>query len=75
MFCNHKYSKVEGNYQYCTKCGKAIAAPKVECNHSWEEYGVYEKHSGTTGYLTGYIIVNKCNKCRTFEKFEISVYK
>lgn len=25
--CNHVYGKVEGYYQYCTKCGKAIVIP------------------------------------------------
>lgn len=35
-FCLHKFGKVENGYQYCQKCGIAIAAPKINCNHKWE---------------------------------------
>lgn len=37
MFCLYrKYSRIENGYQYCLKCGKAIAAPVKPCKHDWK---------------------------------------
>lgn len=40
MFCIHKYGKVqEDDYQYCTKCNKAIS---VSCLHKWDTVSKYK---------------------------------
>lgn len=68
MFCFHKYGKVEGNYQYCSKCGKAI---RLECDHVFkimEKYNIRERGITTPFQL---IILSKCEKCGEIKKTEL----
>jgi len=70
IFCNHKLGKVEGNYQYCLKCGKAFPAPKIECSHKWKEkgrYGVYNY-----GGVNGEILLYECTCCGETKMVKIS---
>lgn len=68
MFCNHKYGKVEGKYQYCQKCGKAIVAP---CAHKWKrmysrEYKTYNGFNILTNGGTIYFYECKiCGEAKT----------
>jgi len=62
-FCNHKYGEVKGNYQYCTKCGKAIVAPKVECNHIWVKEGEYEAGNMLGASFNAVLTTYHCKCC------------
>lgn len=62
--CKHKYGTVqEDGYQYCEKCGKAIAAP---CNHEWKRIKVVEVEE--YGNKVGDIFVDECTKCLKIRK-------
>jgi hypothetical protein len=70
VFCNHKLGKVEGNYQYCIKCGKAFPAPKVGCNHKWIQKGTQD--IGTIfGNVYKRVIVKECIHCGEIKQIEI----
>lgn len=60
MFCKHTYGKVDGNYQYCKKCGRAIAAPKTECNHIWEQ--IERAEQGTIFANCKFILIKSFRK-------------
>jgi len=60
--CFHKFGKVEGGYQYCQKCGIAIAAPKVECNHKWI-YKWAQDTKGPYGNTYKRTLLYECEKC------------
>jgi hypothetical protein len=62
-FCNHKFGKVEGNYQYCQKCGIAKAAPEVKCNHKWKREFVEDVYHVFSGRIYRKIILYECENC------------
>lgn len=72
FMCKHNYGKVEGNYQYCIKCGKAIAAPKIECSHSFKiEREIEHQHLISKGiYKRTYIL--RCTKCGDIKTIEVA---
>jgi len=63
MWHSHRWGKVEGVHQYCTKCGIARILP---CNHEWE---VYNQATITAfGASKGILYVLRCTKCGTIIK-------
>ena len=36
FFCSHKFSKLEGDVQYCEKCGIANIIEHTPCQHQWK---------------------------------------
>lgn len=76
MFCNHKYGKIEDGYQYCKKCGRAIVAPRIPCDHRWKqiERANFEITNGFGGISKkGILFLYKCEKCGETKtvKFEV----
>jgi hypothetical protein len=67
MFCRHKFGKVEGEYQYCKKCGKAISVP---CNHKFEKLHVFPV-TWIWGKTCAYIYVSRCVKCGEIKRDEV----
>jgi len=65
--CQHKYGKVEEDYQYCENCGIAIAAPKIVCTeHRWLIIDV--KGLTRTNYINGSsypftVYTQECENC------------
>jgi uncharacterized membrane protein YvbJ len=70
-FCIHKFGKVEDNYQYCSKCGKAIEAPKVKCDHKWETIVEGDVSSNITSRIIKKVYVNRCIICGEIKRVEI----
>jgi uncharacterized OB-fold protein len=66
--CRHKYGEVKEGYQYCAKCGKAIAAPKRECEHNWIEMDKYGAGSVFNNNIHTYIYMMRCTKCGETKK-------
>lgn len=56
--CNHKWGLINDGYQYCEKCGKAIA---VKCSHNYIIKGTLRVSLG--GVNKGYIYVLMCDNC------------
>ena len=73
MFHRCKYGKVEEGYQYCLKCGKAILAPVVKCQHVWvisEKYDIYTHlSSDRPGH---HLISDRCSKCGEIKITKVS---
>ena len=64
MICKHIYRKVQRDgYQYCEKCGKAIAAPKKQCSHKWEQIAICEKSNALTNNVNNIIRTLQCKIC------------
>lgn len=71
MWCRHKYGEVaKDGYQYCKKCGKAIAV-SAPCQHKWERLDTLERTSTVTGNVKGFIYVSRCVKCGEITQTEI----
>lgn len=67
MFCFHKFGYIVNGYQYCTKCNKAITAPrKEECNHVWVLEQAYKG-----GDIPKYVRILRCSQCGIATKQEI----
>jgi len=60
--CKHKFGKVEADgYQYCTECGKSLAAPKKNCDHKWiKEHAIEQSYFGNTNQI---IFIYYCTEC------------
>jgi uncharacterized OB-fold protein len=71
MFCNHKYGEVKGNYQYCLSCGKAIAAPTVDCTHNWKQVTSYTMENTFRGNIYKSVIVLQCQNCGDVKKIDL----
>lgn len=70
MFCFHKYGPIEGVYQYCSKCGKAILMP---CDHEWELYDTLTTFMqyDNTKINNGKVFIQKCSKCGEMKEFRV----
>ena len=65
MFCFHRWGPLEGNKQFCTKCGKVYFVP---CQHIWEErdtsyYGAQRDANGKIYRWTSRMIRFRCTLC------------
>lgn len=75
MFHKHKYEKVEKDgYQYCSKCGKAILAPKQDCDHKWQRIDRVKISNILWGqnYIVGHKYVLECQKCGCIKSVDIT---
>jgi len=63
MFCIHKYGEIKSGYQYCQKCGKAIAAPRPACKHEWVTTETITVHDCHTDKEKSIIFVLRCAIC------------
>lgn len=68
--CKHKFGKIEDGYQYCTKCGKAKAAPFRECEHKWEIINQFSIQI-TDNWTNGILYICQCTKCGDIKKNKI----
>ena len=58
--CRHKWGKVEGAHQYCSKCGEARVVP---CAHKYKLASTYTKTWTSTGKVTAFIRIYECELC------------
>jgi uncharacterized Zn finger protein len=70
MFCKHQYGKVDGKYQYCEKCGKAIEAPLAACNHRWVIERKFERIN-TINRITWAIYLMRCQDCGEMKQMTV----
>ena len=69
MFCFHKYGKIDNNYQYCEKCGKAKIIP---CFHTWQLTKEINVFSWINSSLPEYFVhIYHCIKCGEVKKIRI----
>jgi len=62
----HKFGTVqEDRYQYCEKCGKAVAPKPPACSHQWERISVSTRQEYRVGMKveTGQIHIMQCKLC------------
>lgn len=66
MFCFHKFSEVKNRYQYCIKCGFAIAH---KCQHTWKI--IETKNVCEVGYTVpmGTRSTLQCEQCGDLKVF------
>lgn len=64
--CDHVYGKVEGRYQYCTKCGKATIVP-ICTQHRYKIINSFERLS-SPGRITGIFYISQCENCGTIRE-------
>ena len=70
---NHKWGKVEDNYQYCTVCGKARPVPPPACNHVWEVVKEINLIDGMWGsrLITGKAFIQRCTICGEMKEYRV----
>lgn len=73
MFCKHQYGKVDGKYQYCEKCGKAIEAPLIVCNHRWVIEAKFARISRITNDTTSTTYLLKCEECGEMKQMKLGI--
>ncbi len=71
FWCKHGYDEVKDGYQYCNKCGVAIAAPRFNCNHRWVQIAKYSKGPTWNDSITTIISVRECTNCGEIKQVEI----
>jgi len=65
--CKHKFGKVEGQYQYCEKCGVARTVPH---EHRWEIINKFQRTNRFTkpGDFVDMTYVLRCSICGKIKK-------
>jgi hypothetical protein len=69
MWCKHKWGDVDGDYQYCTKCHIARAAP---CPHRWKLLDSYSVYKVNPNQPHAFLKALQCTKCGDIKKERIS---
>lgn len=70
--CKHKYGKVDGNYQYCEKCGKAITAPLTKHQHQWKEINRLDISGLVNNNVFAVKYILQCSGCGVLDIKEIN---
>jgi len=68
MFCRHNYGEVQGQYQYCKKCGIARLVPH-EC--IWKDKNTYSRESLISGKVFQTTLVQQCTICGEIKQVSI----
>jgi hypothetical protein len=73
--CNHFYGPIdERNFQYCTKCGRAVQV-FVECFHTWKTVESFVESDRISKIKKDYIWKQECTKCGEIKIVSMDVEK